>query len=324
MNKAKLKDNVDEVVEETAASDSVDMQPSDASRASMMAQATTQMAVMDKSMLAQVLAMMNSKEFAKNIPDDAAEKNRQSVQMKGAMQEDVENLFDGEQLSEEFKEKTTVLFEAAVVARVKQIEVELQERFESKLEDEVKDLTDTLTEQVDQYLSYVAEEWVKDNEIAIESSLRSDLTESFITGLKDLFEQHYVTFPEEKVDAVETLAKKVEELEEELNNQINTNLELVEAVQQYTKEQLIEDASRGLALSQAEKFRTLCESVDFDYDEEQYVKKLSIIKEKYFGTKAAKRTKLFEAVDIDQPQDPVYVDPQMANYSQAISRTIKK
>ncbi len=319
-----MKDPKEKKFEETTASDSIEMQPSDASRAGMMAQATTQMAVMDKSMLAQVLAMMNSKEFAKNIPDDAAEKNRQSVEMKGAVKEDVEELFDGEQLSEEFKEKTAVLFEAAVTARVNQVKVELEEQFENKLQEEVEELTETLTQHMDQYLSYVAEQWVKENEIAIESSLRNELAESFISGLKDLFEQHYVQFPEDKVDIVEALTKKVETLENELNEQINTNIELVEAVQEYSKEQLIEEASKGLALSQAEKFKTLCESVEFDLDEEQFTKKINIIKEKYFGQKTVK-TKLFEAVELDaQKEQPVYLEPQIANYAKAISRTIKK
>jgi methyltransferase-like protein len=317
--------SVDETIEETTAADSIEMQPSDASRAGMMAQATTQMAAMDKSMLAQVLAMMNSKEFAKNIPDNAADQNRQTVAMKGtAMKEDVAELFAGESLSEEFKEKTTVLFEAAVTARVNQIQVELEEQFEQKLEEQVEAVTETLSEQVDQYLSYVAEQWVKENEIAIESSLRNEMTESFISGLKDLFENHYMSFPEDKVDVVEALADKVDALEEELNDQINANLELVEAIQDYTKDQLFNEMSEGLALTQVDKFRTLCESVEFNYDEDDYKKKLGIIKEKYFGTKTAP-SKLFESVDIEKPDsEPTYLEPQIASYAKAISRTIKK
>jgi len=321
---AEVDSSVDKTIEETAASDSIEMQPSDASRASMMAQATTQMATMDKSMLAQVLAMMNSKEFAKNIPDDAADRNRQSVSMKGAMKEDVAELFDGEQLSEKFKEKTAVLFEAAVTARVNQIEVELKEKFDSDLEHQVGEITEKLSEQIDQYLSYVAEQWVKENEIAIESSLRNEMTESFIVGLKDLFEQHYIQFPEDKVDVVEALAEKVDNLEEQLNDQINANLELVEAVHEYSKKQLLDEASEGLALSQVDKFHTLAESVDFDYDEEAYKNKLNIIKEKYFGAKAKPST-LFESVEIEKTKsEPVYLEPQIASYAKAISRTLKK
>ena len=308
----------------TSAASSIEAKPSDASKSAMMAQAMTSMAAMDKSQLDQVLAMMNSKQFASTIPDDAAAKNAASVAMKGAVKEDVAELFAGEQLSEEFKEKTAVLFEAAVNAKVIAEVVRIEEEYETKLEEEVAQVTDTLTEQIDHYMSYVAQNWLEENQVAIDTSLRNELAEDFIMGLRNLFAEHYVQFPDEQVDAVEALAEKVEELEARLNEQLEKNIEMSAIVEERNKEKIFAEVSEGLALTQADKFKTLTEGVEFENNPDNYKKKLEIVKEKYFGIKQMPSTLNEEVEEPTATQEVKYLEPQIANYAKAISRTIKK
>lgn len=308
----------------TSAASSIEAKPSDASKSAMMAQAMTSMAAMDKSQLDQVLAMMNSKQFASTIPDDAAAKNAASVAMKGAVKEDVAELFAGEQLSEEFKEKTAVLFEAAVNAKVIAEVARIEEEYETKLEEEVAQVTDTLTEQIDHYMSYVAQNWLEENQVAIDTSLRNELAEDFIMGLRNLFAEHYVQFPEEQVDAVEALAEKVEELEARLNEQLEKNIEMSAIVEERNKEKVFAEVSEGLALTQVDKFKTLTEGVEFENNPDNYKKKLEIVKEKYFGIKQMPSTLNEEVEDSTATQEVKYLEPQIANYAKAISRTIKK
>jgi hypothetical protein len=308
----------------TSAASSIEAKPSDASKSAMMAQAMTSMAAMDKSQLDQVLAMMNSKQFASTIPDDAAAKNAASVAMKGAVKEDVAELFAGEQLSEEFKEKTAVLFEAAVNAKVIAEVARIEEEYETKLEEEVAQVTDTLTEQIDHYMSYVAQNWLEENQVAIDNSLRNELAEDFIMGLRNLFAEHYVQFPDEQVDAVEALAEKVEELEARLNEQLEKNIEMSAIVEERNKEKIFAEVSEGLALTQVDKFKTLTEGVEFENNPDNYKKKLEIVKEKYFGIKQAPSTLNEEVEEPTATQEVKYLEPQIANYAKAISRTIKK
>lgn len=308
----------------TSAASSIEAKPSDASKSAMMAQAMTSMAAMDKSQLDQVLAMMNSKQFASTIPDDAAAKNAASVAMKGAVKEDVAELFAGEQLSEEFKEKTAVLFEAAVNAKVIAEVARIEEEYETKLEEEVAQVTDTLTEQIDHYMSYVAQNWLEENQVAIDNSLRNELAEDFIMGLRNLFAEHYVQFPDEQVDAVEALAEKVEELEARLNEQLEKNIELSAIAEERNKEKIFAEVSEGLALTQVDKFKTLTEGVEFENNPDNYKKKLEIVKEKYFGIKQAPSTLNEEVEEPTATQEVKYLEPQIANYAKAISRTIKK
>lgn len=308
----------------TSAASSIEAKPSDASKSAMMAQAITSMAAMDKSQLDQVLAMMNSKQFASTIPDDAAAKNAASVAMKGAVKEDVAELFAGEQLSEEFKEKTAVLFEAAVNAKVIAEVARIEEEYETKLEEEVEQVTENLTEQIDHYMSYVAQNWLEENQVAIDTSLRNELAEDFIMGLRNLFAEHYVQFPEEQVDAVEALAEKVEELEARLNEQLEKNIEMSAIVEERNKEKIFAEVSEGLALTQVDKFKTLTEGVEFENNPDNYKKKLEIVKEKYFGIKQAPSTLNEEVEEPTTTQEVKYLEPQIANYAKAISRTIKK
>jgi len=267
---------------------------------------------------------MTSKELAAAIPDDAAARNAASIAAKGAMKEDVADLFGSEELSEEFKEKTTILFEAAVSARVIAETARIEEEYQTRLEEEVSQVTEVLSEQIDDYLTYAAAEWMKENEVAIESSLRNELSEEFIKGLRNLFAEHYISFPEEEVDAVEALAEKVDSLETKLNEQIKNNMELVSLVEDYNKHYIFNEVSEGLALTQVDKFKTLAEGVDFENDENVYRHKLEVIKEQYFGVKS-KPSMLNEEVEIEtSDEQPRYLEPQIASYARAISRTIKK
>lgn len=262
---------------------------------------------------------------------DHAEANKASVAMKGgkkiSVKEDVEEMFAGEDLSEEFKEKASTLFEAAVAARTSIEVARLEEEFEEQLETAVAEINEDLSSKLDNYLDYVVENWIEQNEVAIESTLRNELMEEFLDGLKDLFAQHYMNMPQEKVEVVEALATKVEELEARLNETISENYEMKQILVDVEKENIFESMIEDLALSQQEKFRALAEGIDFDGDLDAYAKKLSIVKENYFtGEKRApSMTNIVEETfEGEVGTETVSVDPAVNRYVQAISRTIKK
>ena len=243
------------------------------------------------------------------------------------VREDVEDMFAGQDLTEEFKEKMSTVFEAAVAARVIVEEARLEEEFEAKLTEAVAEINEELSQKIDTYLDYVVEQWMEDNEVAIESTLRNELAADFIDGMKNLFAEHYIDVPQEKIDVVESLAEKVEQLEEKLTESINENAELKRAFVEVEKKEVFESLLSDLALSQQEKFAALAEGVDFDGDLETYARKLSIIKENYFSTekKAPVSTNIEEETfEGDVSTNTVSVDPVMSRYAQAISRSIKK
>ena len=273
---------------------------------------------------------------AGGVKDGAAAKNKASVEMKPTVahslpqmtKEDIDLMLEGHDLTEEFKAEASVLFEAAVNLRVTELREEIEAEYETQLEENMAELTATLEEQIDSYLSYVAEEWVAENEVAIESSLKNELSESFIEGLHNLFAEHYIDVPAAKVDVVAEMAARVDELEGQLNEQINENIELCEAVQEFAGEEIFSEMCDGLAVSQQEKFRTLTEGVFFNGNEEEYRAKLGIIREKYFKVTAPANTlneevELVEEASIDHGSAAV-MTPEMAHYAQAISRTQKR
>ena len=237
---------------------------------------------------------------------------------------------DSETFSEEFKAKIATLFEAAVNLRVHEevsvVREELQEQFDTEVEDAVE----ALTEHVDSYLSHVAGEWVKENEVEIENSLQMQLSNSFMEGLKELFSEHYMNVPEEKVDIVSALADRIEELEEGMNEQLKTNVELVETLQEYNAEEIFDELCEGLALTQIEKFRKLSEGLDYEGNEEEYRGKLAVIREQYFSVKPTETT-LHEEVDVEDDEElneetqiDMDQDPNVLRYAQTISRTLKR
>lgn len=244
-----------------------------------------------------------------------------------SVKEDVEEMFSGSDLSEEFKEKASTIFEAAVTAR-SMIEVaRLEEEYESALTEAVAEINEELTSKLDTYLDYVTEQWMEANEVAIESALRNEVMEEFIEGLKGLFTEHYIDVPQNKVDVIESLATKVEELEAKLDEQITENVEMKRAFVDVEKKEVFESYLGDLALSQQEKFAALAESIDFDGDVEVYSKKLSIIFDKYFATEqktAPVSTNITEETfEGETSTTTVSVDPVMSRYAQAISKSVK-
>jgi hypothetical protein len=243
-------------------------------------------------------------------------------EMKKKMKEDVEALFsDDSTISEEFKSKVSTIFEARVADRVSQIEEETEAKYAGMLEEAVESIRADLTEKVDDYLSYVVEQWMKDNEIAIESGLRSELTEDFIAGMRNLFAEHYIDVPAEKVDLVDELAGKVEELESKLNEEIERAVDLKKSLVESRKVEMTREVCEGLTDTQVEKIKTLAESVEFS-TEDEYKQKLETIRENYFPSNAKKATEaqLHEEFEEEEAKK-VINDPFVAAVSQAISKT---
>lgn len=235
-------------------------------------------------------------------------------------QEDIQAIFADEKLSEEFKEKVSTIFEARVLDRVTQIQEELESQYSEALEDAVSKINEELSEKIDDYLNYVVEQWLEENEIAIETGLRSELTEDFISGLRNLFAEHYIDVPTEKVDLVEELAAKVESLEDQLNEEIERGITFKKSLIESKKDLIMRDVCEGLTSTQAEKIETLAESVQFS-TEEEYAEKLETIRENYFpsGVKKVETNHLHEEIQDDSKQK--YVDPFVAQVANAISRT---
>ena len=251
---------------------------------------------------------------------DMSAKNKASV----AMKEELASLF-GNDLSEEFREKAIVIFEAAVAEKAASVIAEQEQALKEQYEASVSELTEEMASKVDEYLDYVVEQWMKENEVAIESSLRSEITEEFMEGLKKLFTENYMEVPENKVDVVTELASKVEELESRLNDVINENIDLKGKLEENTQKEIFDQVSEGMVVTQVEKFRALSEGVEFD-SADDYRKKLEIVKEHYFvEKKTAKSIDEQEAVELDEEAavQPKATGP-VSNYVSAISRTIKK
>jgi len=243
--------------------------------------------------------------------------------MKKKMKEDIDALFaDDSTISEEFKSKVSTIFEARVQDRVAQIEEETEERYAGMLEEAVESIKQDLTEKVDDYLSYIVEQWMEENQIAIESGLRSEMTEDFIAGLRNLFAEHYIDVPAEKVDLVDELAGKVEELETKLNEEIERGVSFAKALVESRKKEIAGEVCEGLIATQVEKIKSLAESVEFS-TEDEYKEKLETIRENYFpsGIKKASESQLQEEVTDGSEKQVVSNDPYVAAVANAISKT---
>jgi hypothetical protein len=219
--------------------------------------------------------------------------------------EDVSALLEGEELSEEFQEKARTIFEAALRSKVEEIKEGMiaayDEAYEERLVEEVSEIKSALTERVDSYLEYVAEEWVTENRLAIESGLKAEMSESFLSGMKNLFEEHYVSIPEEKYDVLESMVEKLDEMETKLNEQIEKNIALNSRLSESVADGIFDEVAEGLALSQKEKLASLAESVEFESGD-KYREKLEMLKESYFSAKKAPKAQtenLSEEVDLD-------------------------
>jgi len=241
-----------------------------------------------------------------------------------SIEEDVNALVAGEELSEEFKEKAKTILEAAVKGKVVQIKEVLDAEYESKLLEEVEEIKGALNERVDSYLEYVADEWFTENQLAVEGGLKEELTESFMTGLKSLFEEHYVSLPEDKYDVLESMVEKLDDMEAKLNEQVEKNVALNRRLAESSADVILADVSEGLAETQKEKLASLSESVEFA-SEESYREKLETLKESYFPSKKsapaqAKSETLSEGVD----SSPESISGSMASYLKMVSAISNK
>ena len=238
--------------------------------------------------------------------------------------EDVNALLSGEDdLSEEFREKAKLVFEAALHAKTKEIQSTLEEHYAVALAEEVEEIKAGLTERVDSYLEYVASEWLEENAIAIENGLKSEITESFIVGMKGLFEEHYVSMPEEKYDVLESMVEKLDEMETKLNEQIERNIALNQKLAESAADRILNQVSEGLAVSQKDKLATLAESVEFE-SEDDYYQKLVTLRESYFPRNAGIPANETENLTEEANFQEVSHSPSMDAYLRALSNVAKK
>jgi len=242
----------------------------------------------------------------------------------GAVKEDISAMFAGEDLTEEFKESASTLFEAALTARMNLETVRLEEEYAEALSEEVEVVKEEMTTKIDQYLDYVVEQWVEENKLAIETSLRSEIAENFMEGLRNLFAESYINVPDEKIDVLGELHAQIEELAAKLDESINTTLELQAVIDEATQEATFDEVSEGLAATQVEKLRTLAEGIEFS-DADTYARKLNIIKDKYFteGKKVVSTGVIAEEAEDLNEETVAPVPAHMAHYAAAISRTNK-
>ena len=243
----------------------------------------------------------------------------EAVDLNAAIEEDVNALLSGEDLSEEFKEKAKTIFEASINAKITDIENQLNEAYAAKLTEEVETIKVELTERTDAYLEYVADEWLKENAIAVENGIKTEMTESFMEGMKKLFEEHYVTLPEDKYDVLENMVDKLDEMETKLNEQIEKNVSLNQRLGESTAQTIFNNVAEGLATSQKEKFQSLAESVEFE-SEESYRGKIETLKESYFGQKKTTST---ASAPQELKEEAAHVEPAtgaMAAYLDALGR----
>ena len=239
---------------------------------------------------------------------------------------DVQALLEGEELSEEFQEKARTIFEAAIKSKVAEISESIKAQYEETLVEEVKEIKAELQERLDAYLEYVADEWVSENELAIEHGLKTEMTESFLEGMKKLFEDHYVTIPEEKYDVIESMVDKLDEMESKLNEQIDKNVALNKRLAESTADVIFAEVTEGLAQTQRDKLATLAENVEFE-SENGYREKLETLKESYFPSKTStpnsKSENLTEESEATDYQSKA-VSSTMERYLQTMTRVAKK
>src|SRR6056300_638600 len=239
-----------------------------------------------------------------------------------SIEEDVEALLQGEELSEEFQEKARTIFETAINAKVGEITEQLKATYEEALVEEIVNIKEGLEERLDAYLEYVADEWVQENALAVEQGIKTDMTESFLQGMKGLFEEHYVTIPEDRYDVIESMVDKLDEMESKLNEQIERNVALNRRLAESTADVIFAEVAEGLALSQKDKLATLAENVEFE-SEADYREKLVTLKKSYFpehSTQKEHTETISEGTEVESQQ----VSSLMESYMQTLGRVSRK
>ena len=242
------------------------------------------------------------------------------------VEEDIQALLEGEELSEEFQEKAKTIFEAAIKSKIAEVKSELQEQYEATIVEEVATVKSELTERIDAYLEYVADEWMSENQLAVEAGLKTEMTESFLAGMKSLFEEHYVTIPEEKYDVLNNMVDKLDEMEGKLNEQINKNIALTKRLSESTSDVIFADVTEGLAVTQKDKLAKLAENVEFD-SEDAYREKLVTLRESYFPSNGSSVQRnetetLTEGTETGHQQPAV--SGLMESYLRTLGRSVSK
>ena len=279
----------------------------------------------DEELDGEVVAEAEDKEGHEDEKKDKAMMKK--MMSKKDLKEDIDALLQGQDLSEEFVSKATTIFEAAVMSRVEEIAEEVEAQLHEQFEVAVEELKEDFATKIDEYLNYMVEEWMKDNELAIESGLRAEIVEDFIGGLRNLFAEHYIDIPEEKVDVVQEMADKVEELEAKLNEEISRSIEFKKEINEHKRIQALQTVCEGLTQTQVEKLKSLAESVEFT-TEEEFAEKLGTLKEAYApsNVKAAEKSVLEEGVEIpeDKPAKQASGDPLINAVVNSISKSVAK
>ena len=262
------------------------------------------------------------------VAEATDEETEEEITAEFSVEEDVNALFAGEELSEEFQDKARTIFETAIKSKVEEIKEQVQAQYAEQLTEEVAAVKTELTERVDSYLEYVAQEWLEENQLAVEHGLKTEMTESFLAGMKGLFEEHYVTIPEDKYDVIESMVDKLDEMESKLNEQIDRNVALNRRLAESVADVILAEVSEGLAVTQKEKLASLAENVEFD-SEETYREKLVTLRNSYFseGATSAQREAAETVVESTQEQTTTAAPEAgsiMEAYLQTLSRVAKK
>lgn len=325
-----------ELDEDTAASNqaTIAAKPTNVSRSDLISRMVSYASQLNKDDLSQVMVAMgvpeNDELYNNNAhlaTGDMSGKNKASIKSSNAIKEDLALLFgDSSDLSEDFRLKVSTLFEAAVSTRVGIETSRLEEEFEAKLEESYNEIKTDMMENIDSYLNYAVAEWIEENKLAVENNIRTQVTESFLTGLKGLFEDHYVEIPDDKADIVESMAERIEELEELVNETTADNIELSKIVNEKEVREITASLSEGMVSTQKDKFNKLIEAVDYS-DAEEFRKKANIIKETYFTGKSEVKVVADQLINesVEEPEAKTTVlDPTMDLYVSSLSKTIKK
>jgi len=260
----------------------------------------------------------NGKKKNKKEEDEDEEDDEDEMKEEYDIDEDVNALLAGEDLSEEFQEKARTIFEAALRSRVSEIKESLEEQYSNVLAEEVEEIKTELAERVDSYLEYVADEWISENALAVEQGLKTEMTESFLQGMRGLFEEHYVTIPEEKYNVLESMVEKLDDMETKLNEQIEKNISLNKRLAESVADGIFEQVSDGLAATQKDKLASLAESVGFE-SESEYREKLETLKESYFPSRTISLSARTETLSEGLDSTPESISGPMSSYLKTLS-----
>ena len=254
--------------------------------------------------------------------EEVIEEEEETIEVN--VEDDINALIAGQELSEEFQEKARMIFETAINSKVAVIKEEMEKKYEEALQEGLEASKIELTERVDSYLEYVAGEWLEENSLAVEQGLKAEMSESFLTGMKSLFEEHYVSIPEDKYDVLESMVNKLDDMEEKLNEQIDKNVGLTKRLAESKSDGILSDVSEGLAVTQKDKLASLAESVEFE-SESDYREKLVTLRNSYFPTRQVASTPSDDSEMLSEESNtPVQTTGTMDNYLSTLQRITKK